>query len=553
MPKRHFIVIFLFLLLGGGTAFSEGTPVDLSAIEAREDEGISRAPVSLDGRTLFTVIGIPSYPAEKRAAEISKRIHAIAADPAISTGTLTVVSEKGHSVVMASDRLVLRVVEADSGVSGFTSDMQAVIIKNIIAEAMLSYRHARRPWRLVIDTGLAILVAVLCVGLLVGWNWVFRKLKSLVNRTLKDRVTQIQTKSFDLIRAGIVWEGLQGVLGIIHVVPIVVLIYFHLGFVLRLFPWTRAFGGNFLSLVFDPLRMWGNAFLVSIPSLLIVVIVGGLTYMVLRMMGLFFLGVHNGTIALSGFDQEWAMPTYRIARAMVLVLAVVVAYPHIPGSNSLAFKGISVFLGVILSLGSSSFASNLIAGYSVIYRRAFRVGDFINVDTVAGEVLEILPLVTRLRSIKNEVVIIPNSTIVNSPVTNYSTLARERGLILHSTVGIGYEIPWRQVDAMLLESADRTPGALKTPPPFVVKKSLGDFAVTYEINVYCDAPQKRAHIYSTLHQNILDVFNENNVQIMTPAYEGDPATPKLVRKEDWFRPLAGGTETPHQSKDTPGV
>ncbi|MBK8576002.1 MAG: mechanosensitive ion channel [Elusimicrobia bacterium] len=547
IPIKNTLILFFFLILGGASVFGEGAPVDLAAIEAQDDGGVSRAPVTLDGQKLFDVIGVPSYSAEKRAGDISKRIHGILGDPSISTAAINVVLEKDFSVVMVGDRLVMRVFDADSGVPGFTSAMQAEIIKKILADAFRAYREARRPLTLVMDTVLAILVVFLCAALLLGWTWTVRKLNLYAERTLKHRVTLIQSKSFDLIRAGIVWEGLKGFLGIVHVVPIIVVIYFHLGFVLRLFPWTRSFGANFLNLVFDPLKMLGQSFLASIPSLLVVVVVAGLTYVILRMMSLFFMGVHTGTIQISGFDQDWAMPTFRISRLLVVALALVVAYPHIPGSNSLAFKGVSVFLGVILSLGSSSFASNLIAGYSVVYRRAFRVGDWISVDAVAGEVMEILPLVTRLRSRTNEVIIIPNSTIVNSPVTNFSTLARDRGLILHTTVGIGYETPWRQVEAMLLESANRTSGVLKTPKPFVVKMSLGDFAVTYEINAFCDAPQNRLQIYSTLHQNILDVFNENNVQIMTPAYEGDPATPKLVAKENWFTPLAGTKNAPQRT------
>jgi small-conductance mechanosensitive channel len=143
-------------------------------------------------------------------------------------------------------------------------------------------------------------------------------------------------------------------------------------------------------------------------------------------------------------------------------------------------------------------------------------------------------LVTHLRTPKNEEVIIPNSTILNADVLNYSTMAKERGLILHTTVGIGYETPWRQVEAMLIEAAARTPGLLREPLPFVHQTSLGDYSVTYEINVYCDAPERMRYLYTELHRNILDVFNEYGVQIMTPAYEDDPERPKVVPKDQWF-------------------
>jgi len=180
----------------------------------------------------------------------------------------------------------------------------------------------------------------------------------------------------------------------------------------------------------------------------------------------------------------------------------------------------------------------------MIYRRAFKVGDRISIDNVTGDVTERRLMVTHLRTIKNEEIVVPNSTIINSNIINYSTLAGSRGLILHTTVGIGYETPWRQVEAMLRLAAERTPGLLKEPAPFVLQKSLGDFAVTYELNAYCGDPHAMARFYTAMHQNILDVFNEHGVQIMTPAYEGDPQVPKVVPKEEWFQAPAKPTDSP---------
>ena len=162
-------------------------------------------------------------------------------------------------------------------------------------------------------------------------------------------------------------------------------------------------------------------------------------------------------------------------------------------------------------------------------------------------------LVTRLRSVKNEEIVIPNSEILNSNIVNYSTLAREQGLILHTTVGIGYETPWRQVEAMLRIAAERTPGLLAEPRPFVLQKALGDFCVTYEINAYCDQPQAMARIYTALHQNILDLFNEYGVQIMTPAYEGDTEQPKVVPKENWFAAPAEPASTVQGGRGSDGA
>ena len=201
-------------------------------------------------------------------------------------------------------------------------------------------------------------------------------------------------------------------------------------------------------------------------------------------------------------------------------------------------KMMYVFIGVLFSIGSSGFIGNLIAGYSMIYRSAFRKGDFIEVEGQTGFVEEQQLLVTRLRSLKNEEIILSNSILLNSKIINYTVKAKEKGVILHTVVGIGYETPWRQVDAMLKLAANRTEGLLKDPPPFVQKMVLADFAVNYEINAYCKDVDRMKKIYSLLHENILDVFNENNVQIMTPSYERDPEIPKVVPQEQWHTPLA---------------
>jgi len=264
---------------------------------------------------------------------------------------------------------------------------------------------------------------------------------------------------------------------------------------------------------------------------------------VLRMIYLFFDAVARGSITLVGFQPEWAWPTYKIVRLALVAFGLIVAYPYIPGSQSAAFKGVSLFLGVVFSLGSSSAISNMIAGYMMTYRRAFRIGDRVQIGDVIGDVIETRLQVTHLRSLKNEEVIIPNSVILNGQVVNYSSLASTRGLILHTTFGIGYEVPWRQVEAMLLIAADRTPDLLKDPPPFVLQRSLGDFAVNYELNVYCGEAHTMMSLYSALHRNILDVFNEYGVQIMTPAYRGDTPELKVVPKTQWYAAPASPDES----------
>jgi len=341
-----------------------------------------------------------------------------------------------------------------------------------------------------------------------------------------------------------VWVSVRRGIRAIYLVLAVASFVVAIEVALEAFPWTRSISRGLLAYVMDPLRIIFGAIVGYVPKAVFLLVLALVTRWVIKLLAFFFHEVETGAITFTGFEADWARSTYRIVRLAVLAFALVVAYPYLPGSSSGAFKGVSLFLGVMLSLGSTSAIANIIAGYSLIYRRAFKVGDVIQIGQHKGRVTEMRVQVTHIRTLKNEEIVVPNSVVLNSEIVNYSTIARRDGLIYHTTVGIGYEVPWRQVEAMLLRAAERTPGLRAAPPPFVLQTALGDFAVTYELNVYVDGPVNAPRTYSELHKNILDVFNEYGVQIMTPAYEGDPAEPKVVPKERWAeppaRPLAPG-------------
>jgi small-conductance mechanosensitive channel len=289
-----------------------------------------------------------------------------------------------------------------------------------------------------------------------------------------------------------------------------------------------------LDLVVQPVLSMATELLAYFPKLVFLLLLFLAVRYLLKLLKVFFEAVAAGRVPLRSFDAEWAQPTYHIVRILLILLTLVIAYPYLPGSGSAAFQGLSIFAGLMLSLGASSAMASLIAGYTVTYRRAYRVGDRITVGELTGEVSDVRLLVTHLRTVKNEEVVVPNSLVLQSHVVNYSKLVRSHGLILHTTVSIGYETPWRQVEAMLQLAAERTEGMLREPAPFVLEKSLGDFAVTYELNAYVDSTKLLPQRYADLHRNVLDVFNEYGVQIMTPAYEGDPEVPKVVPQDKWF-------------------
>jgi small-conductance mechanosensitive channel len=399
--------------------------------------------------------------------------------------------------------------------------------------------------RTAVYSGVATLVLAALVALVI---WLSRRAQRALEATYRQRVQSVGIQSFQILRAEQIWVALRRALLGARTLVILVLAFVYLQYVLGLLPWARGASSRLLQYILDPLATMGWGVVNALPDLLFLVILFVVTRYLLKVVHLFFAAVGRGEVALSGFEREWADPTYKLLRVAIVALALVVAYPYIPGSGSDAFKGISIFIGIVFSLGSSSTIANIIAGYTMTYRRAFRMGDRVKIGDIVGDVTEMRLQVTHLRTIKNEEVIIPNSSILTNEVVNYSSLAHRLGLILHTRVGIGYETPWRQVEAMLLIAAERTPGIMREPKPFVRQLSLGDFAVTYEVNVYCDIPQAMSQIYTALHRNILDVFNEHGIQIMTPAYEGDPESPKVVPKDQWFTAPAKAVAEPEAGK-----
>jgi len=499
------------------------------------------APVKVDGVVLFFISGTPSAPAEQRAVTISKRIDHVAANPAISENSLRIVKEEDRLKIYAGKEFLLNVYDVDAKAEGMTRVVFGEFIHKQISAGIYSYRHERSRSVLITKSIYAIIAACLLTCILFVILWLIRRINKGLQNRIKTRIDTLENKSFNLIRSNQLWRAIQIFFQTIKLIIVILLVAIFLQYILGLFPWTNSIAAFTLELFLHPILAAGRGFIAFLPSLAFLIVIFFVTRYLLKLIKLLFTGIAQGGMEIKNFDPEWAMPTYKILRIFVIAFAVIIAYPYIPGSDSSAFKGVSVFLGVLFSLGSSSFIGNVIAGYSMTYRRAFKKGDRIEVGDQVGFVEEQKLLVTRLRSHKNEEIVIPNSVLLNSNIINFSAKARQDGLILHTTVGIGYETPWRQVDAMLKLAADRTNGLLKQPPPFVLKKSLGDFAVTYEINAYCNDAANVNRYYNEMHQNILDVFNENNVQIMTPAYEGDPETPKVVPRDQWDAPLASNT------------
>ena len=492
------------------------------------------APVIVDGRLVVNVRGVTSFPASERAKIIHNRILEVARDDSFSVDELTVVHDEEMSAIIAGDTRLIALFDIDADLENLDRKLLAETVKIKIASVITGYRTDRSPNVLMEHAAYALVLSAVFVLIFWGILRVFRRLDAWAVNHVHKGARDLASKSHHLIQAEQIWTVVAGLLSTLRVLALLLLIYSYLNTVLGLFPWTRPFALILFDLVLNPVKSLWQGFVASLPDLTFLVILFLILRYILKLLRMFFTLVSRGRIKLHNFDPDWAMPTHKIIRFLIVAFALVIAYPYIPGSDSMAFKGVSVFIGVIFSLGSSSFIANVMAGLAMTYRGAFKEGDRVKIDDVFGNVVEIKMMTTRIQTIKNESVLIPNSNILNTNVTNYSMMAQKQGLLLHTVVGIGYDTPWRQVEAMLLLAADRTEGLQKDPPPFVLQTLMGDFAVNYEINAYCSDVGRMLAIKSDMHRNIQDVFNEYGVQIMSPAYESDPQTLKIVPPENWY-------------------
>ena len=544
MTAGRLLRVAALLILTAGSTLSARQPA------APAETEIATAPVEFDGAVLFRVRGVSSLPATTRASLISERLISVASDPTIAVDAIRAVDDGSVTRIMAGNSALVTIVDADAALEQLQRAQLAAAHQSRMKQAISAYRAARAPAAVRRGAVNAVAATIVLVLAIVAVWWLRRRLERLMAARWQARIHRVGIQSFELMRAERIWDALRNALLMLHTIAGLAIVLVYVGFVLAQFPWTRGSVRSLAAFALAPLQVIGAGIVANIPSLVFLTVLFYVIRIALRLLRLFFEAVERGRVALSGFDAEWAQPTYKIVRLAMVAFGLIVAYPYIPGSQSAAFKGVSLFIGVVFSLGSSAAISNIVAGYMMTYRRAFKVGDRIKVGNDIGDVVEMRLQVTHLRSPKNEEIVVPNSHILASEVLNYSSLARAKGLILHTQVGIGYETPWRQVEAMLLQAAERTPGLGREPAPFVLEKALGDFAVVYELNVYCSNVPAMYQLYAELHRRILDVFNEYGVQIMTPAYEGDPFEPKVVREKDWY--AAPATRPPEISAKEPG-
>lgn len=346
--------------------------------------------------------------------------------------------------------------------------------------------------------------------------------KRSVNRKLDQwKGTKIQSlaiKSLEILPADRTVSFLKVILKLGASFFAVLFFYLYITLAFSLFSFSKTWANTLVSYILTPIKSITSSFVNFLPNLFSIVVLVVVFFYAIKAIKFIFIEIDKGTLEFTGFHKDWAITTYKIVRFLLLVLAAIVIFPYLPGSNSPFFQGISVFLGVLFSFGSSSAIGNIVSGIVLTYMRPFKLNDRVKIADTTGDVIEKTLLVTRIRTIKNVDVTIPNAMVLGSHIINYSSSAKEKGLILNTSVTIGYDVPWRKVHELLLEAAGETEGVLKDPKPFVLQTALNDFYVSYELNAYTNDSQKMAVIYSELHTKIQDAFFKAGVEIMSPHY-----------------------------------
>jgi small-conductance mechanosensitive channel len=477
------------------------------------------APVVIDGRELLRVYAsMGQFTPADRAQEIQHRIITLAEKGYTEAlETRAVPSEKATAVI-AGPVMVMAVTDADAEPEKVAQAVLAKRYAATIQDAIKSYRTNHTWMRLMLSVLKTLLAwAVFCFGV-----WALFKAVRWLDRRLQYWFNRIESVRGSSRFYRLIWERVRILLTML--VKVIAIIWsisafsFLLSYTFGLFPQTAGISVTLMDHLRSTFGTVALAIVNYLPSGGFVIAVALLTHYVLKLLKFLATAIEQGDLTIKGMHPEMGKPTFQLARVTVILFALVVAFPYLPGGQSEAFKGVSIFVGVVLSLGSSSAVGNVLAGLVLTYMRPFRVGDRVKIVDTTGDIVEKSLLVTRVRTIKNVEVVIPNGAILGNQILNFSALARTKGLILHTTVTIGYDAPWRTVHELLIDAALATDGILEQPRPFVLETSLNDFHISYELNAYTDRPNDMVDIYSHLHEAIQDSFNKAGVEIMSPTF-----------------------------------
>ena len=476
-------------------------------------------PVVADGDTLFYLFTKRGgYTPQQRAQMTGAAVEELGKRFNLRPDSVSIDHSDIVSDLMYGNKVLLSLTDQDALWEGVSRDSLAKERRENVVSKLHEMKAEHSIWRMVKRILYFVLVIVGQYLLFRLTNWLFRKVKARILRLKDTKIKPVSIQGYELLDTQKQANLLVFLASVGRYILMALQLLFTVPLIFIIFPQTEGLAYRLLGYIWNPIKNIFIGIVDYIPKLFTIIVIWYAVKYLVRLVLYLAREVEAGRLKINGFYPDWAMPTFHIIRFLLYAFMIAMIYPYLPGASSGVFQGISVFVGLIVSLGSSTVIGNIIAGLVITYMRPFKMGDRIKLNDTTGDIIEKTPLVTRIRTPKNEVVTVPNSFIMSSHTVNYSTSAREYGLIIHSEVSIGYDIPWRQVNQILIDAALNTPGVVDDPRPFVLETSLSDWYPVYQINGYIKEADKMAQIYSDLHQNIQDKFNEAGIEIMSPHY-----------------------------------
>ncbi|RZT10864.1 Mechanosensitive ion channel [Duganella sp. CF402] len=502
------------------------------------------AKLEFANRTIFLFrAALAGFTPEDRAAGARKRLDAALAANGPQRPAIHPINE--GTQVMLDGALLFLVTPADiNPLAGDTTDSVATESAAQLSKALAERREQASPRYLLIAGALCaaatLLLALVLRGLLMLHRWIGKRLAQGISRHLG----RVKVKNVRVLDAEHYLRFMRHCVNLLIWALRLIAAYLWLAFVLGKIPYSRSWGERLQDYLIAVVSDVAQGILGALPGLVLVAVIAVIARLVMLTLESVFQRVESGELQAGWLDKDTAVPTRRIANVVIWLFALAMAYPYLPGAKTAAFQGLSVLVGLMVSIGASSIVGQGASGLILMYSRSLRKGEYVRIGDAEGTVVELGMFETRLRTGLGEEVTMPNAWVLSNTSKNYSRAYPGAGFVLDTTVTIGYDTPWRQVHAMLELAAHRTGDIAKSPKPYVVQTALTDFYPAYRLVAYvtAEAPRQRADVLNRLHQNIIDVFNEYGVQMTSPHFMQEPPSPHVIPKEEWHRAPASASD-----------
>ena len=533
--KKHLILLLLFikLFLTVNVLFANSEEENINTENPTKIDW-NGEPVIVFGDTLFYIkTKIGSFTPAERAKSIAKRIENIYDDYSYNSTKIKVVADENDYAVLYGDVIIVSVNPEEAEANNINQRKLAIELKEKIIDRIELHRKETSINFIFKEIGLALLLIFSTFFAIKFFHKLYQKLTNKIFSLIGTKTRDLSIKSYQFLNEEQILKISSTVLKIVKTLVILILLYISFLLLFSIFPITYGIANTLLEYVLNPAKKILLKVFNFIPNLITILVIIFVFKYVIKVLQYFSNEIKNEKIKIKGFYADLAIPTFHIVRVLLVVFMLIIIFPYLPGSETPIFRGVSIFFGIIISLGSTNLIGNAVAGLVLTYMRPFQIGDRIKIGELIGNVIEKTPFVVRIKTPKFEEISIPNSNVLSANIVNYTVSAANSKVAIYLSVTIGYDVPWRQIYQLLLDAAAKTDYVLKEPKPFVLQTDFNDFYVNYQINAFIFEVDLMPAIYSKLRENIQDVFNEAGIEILSKhIYSIDCESGNSVQKNE---------------------